>query len=70
MNLFQSAHSFQDLNLQLKDFGLHPQDWVLLGETKKKIKIQHKEEDTFFFIGDVENQKGKLYWRTIQLAGL
>lgn len=71
MNLFQPiTSSFTELNTQLTDFGLHPQDWVLKAESNKTVKIQHKEEKTFYFMGQVEKQKGKSYWKTIHLAGL
>lgn len=71
MNFFQTVtSSFGELNTQLADFGLHPQDWVLMPKSNKTIKIQHKEEKTFFFLGEVEKQKGKPYWKTIHLAGL
>ena len=71
MNLFQPiTSSFNELNTQLTDFGLHPQDWVLMPKSSKTVKIQHKEEKTFYFVGQIEKQKGKAYWKTIHLAGL
>lgn len=70
MNLFQTDVSIAELNTQLIDFGLYPQDWILSKQTKTKIKIQHKQEKTFYFLGHVEKQQGKAYWKTIHLAGL
>lgn len=70
MNLFQTKIEFSDLNTQLKDFGLHPNDWELSPESRRIIKIQNKQQKSFYFIGDIEIQKGKTYWKTIQLAGL
>ena len=70
MNLFQTNYSLDELNNQLIDFGLHPKDWDLLKVKNKQIKIQHRQESTFYFIGSVENKKGKAYWKNIHLAGL
>ncbi|MFZ3231926.1 MAG: hypothetical protein WA160_17090 [Pseudobdellovibrio sp.] len=72
MYLFQtlSKPALDDLNTQLSDFGLQPEDWTLTLESDKKIKIKNKQEASFYFFGSIENQKGKSYWKNIQLANL
>jgi len=71
MNFFQlKTDAVNELNLQLTDFGLQPQDWVLQPQSTKKIKIQNRQEKSFFFMGQVEKLKGKAYWKNIHLASL
>jgi len=71
MNFFQlKTDAVNELNLQLTDFGLQPQDWILQPQSTKKIKIQNRQEKSFFFMGQVEKSKGKAYWKNIHLASL
>jgi hypothetical protein len=70
MDLFNTSLNFAELNSQLQDFGLHPNDWTLSKQSFKKVKIQNKEQNSFYFVGDVEKRKGKTQWKTIHLAGL
>jgi hypothetical protein len=70
MDLFNTNINFAELNSQLQDFGLHPNDWKLSKQSYKQVKIQNKEEETFYFVGDIEKRKGKTQWKSIQLAGL
>lgn len=59
-----------ELNTQLSDFGLHPADWSLIKGRAEKIRIQHKIEKSFYFVGSVEKVNGKRVWKTITLASL
>lgn len=74
MNFFQTTTNAQaelkTLNKDLSDFGLHPFDWVLIKNSQKEIKIQHKIEHDFYFIGRTISKNGKKKWSSIQLASL
>lgn len=58
------------LKQQLTDFGLHPSDWSLHTSKQKKIRIQNKMENSFYFIGDLEKKNGQIKWKSIHLASL
>ncbi|OFZ31901.1 MAG: hypothetical protein A2622_11825 [Bdellovibrionales bacterium RIFCSPHIGHO2_01_FULL_40_29] len=72
MNLFRSNHqdTTLELNHQLSDFGLHPADWELIYNSNNQIKIQHKQESSFYFLGLTQKVNGKNIWKNIILAGL
>ena len=72
MNLLQTnvSENKNDLNSQLSQFGLQPTEWSLLNEQNDQIIIQNKFDDSFYFIGSVQNLDGKQKWKNIQLVSL
>lgn len=76
MNFFQTAMNtksssdLKTLSRSLSEFGLQPYDWVLIKNSNSQIKIQHKEEPSFYFIGKVTLEKGQKKWNSIHLASL
>ena len=59
-----------NLNSQLAEFGLQPSDWKLTPTSGKTIKIQNKNESSFYFMGSLQKINGKPIWKSIRLAGL
>ena len=72
MNLLQTniSENKSDLNSQLSQFGLQPKEWSLINEQNNQIIIQNKFDDSFCFIGSVQNLDGKQKWENIQLISL
>ena len=75
MNFFQTTTAavqleLKALSLGLSEFGLQPFDWTLIKNASGTIKIQHKSEPSFYFIGRTTTLKGQKKWNSIQLASL
>ena len=75
MNFFQTtqkskANELQSLNFGLSEFGLSPNDWLLIKNESNQIKIQHRQEPNFYFIGKTIIKNGVQTWNSIQLASL
>ncbi|MBC7420091.1 MAG: hypothetical protein H7328_05135 [Bdellovibrio sp.] len=75
MNFLQTtnvtkATELKLLSLGLSEFGLQPFDWLLIKNTENQIKIQHKQEPSFYFIGKTISKDGEKKWNSIQLGSL
>jgi hypothetical protein len=76
MNILQfnnqdnSSLAYQDLTIELSDYGLKPEEWSITKEDNFSYKIENKKEPSFYFRGKTLLQNGKRRWKAIQLAGL
>ncbi len=72
MNQFQSniIENINELSRQLSQFGLQPKEWSLVSEQNNQIRIQNKLDDSFCFLGSVQNLNGKHQWKNIQLSSI
>lgn len=48
----------ENLQKQLKEFGLNPTDWDLIKKSKNDFLIQNKEDSDFKFLGVLDDKKG------------
>ncbi len=54
----------------LSKFGLNPDDWDLIPDSKNRILIQNKEQQTFRLRGQFRSEKRLLVWSEIELFSL
>ena len=62
----------QSLLNGLRDFGLNPQEWTLMGEAWKRgwpQLIVHRRED-LCFVGTTQKSEGRLSWSSINCLNL
>lgn len=62
-NLFQ-------LHMELRFFGLNPQDWDLMKVSPLTFIIQHKTDTGFSFQGIYEFQNKKPRWKKIEVFSI
>ncbi len=59
-----------NLKRELKNFGLNPAEWNLRKLAKKKFKITHVADNSFFFVGDTKTIGLSQEWKTVQLISI
>jgi hypothetical protein len=67
-----SQKEFQLLQLQmnLSQYGLNPQDWILKPLSQMTYLIAHKEDPGFKFCGQWKHLKQKAAWQSLQLLSI
>lgn len=68
--MYQQTNELTVLAKSLSQFGLRPIDWKLSKKSEDCVKIENKEEPSFYFIGKLKLEDGQTKWNTIQLASL
>ena len=68
--MYQQTNELTVLAKNLSEFGLRPIDWKLSKKSDDSVKIENKEEPSFYFIGKLKSEEGQPKWTSIQLASL
>lgn len=55
---------------KLQKYGLRSNDWILIKPMNQLVRIQHKKEKTFSFIGTPTIKNGSADWKNIRLLSL
>ncbi len=58
------------LQLELSNFGLSPNDWVLKKESRHSYKIEHRHDPFFFFDGLTKATGHRKKWDRIILKSI
>ncbi len=76
MNILQyfklkpSEREILHLNIGLKSFGLSPEDWSLIPDSKNSYRIVNTSEPDFIFKGETRKLQGRKVWKKIVLQSL
>ncbi len=67
---FKKNQELSLLGNSLADFGLSPEEWLIIKEDSLSYKITNKCEPSFYFRGRIQFRNGRREWSSIHLAGL
>ena len=62
------ANEMMKLKQDLHHFGLDPQDWKLVRQDPRHIRIESLIDENFVFLGRVFKKDSQISWDQIQLA--
>lgn len=66
--LFLYQQQIKELKQDLKSFGLNPQDWKLVQESRRLYRIKSTHDSSFTFIGSRSPKRNR--WDKIEIASL
>jgi hypothetical protein len=65
-----SKNQINDLNLDLRTFGLNPADWMVLKERSQTYRVKSKKDQNFIFQGKAQKKGKKLSWELLELVSI
>lgn len=70
LTLLEAVRSPDHLTTTLSEYGLCPEEWVVINKGRKIYTIQNIQQPEFFFKGIIKFENGRRKWHSICLAGL
>lgn len=58
----------ENLVSQIRQFGLNPQDWKLIPQGRREVRLVHRRDDSFRFVGFIDQKKCS--WKSLALESL
>jgi hypothetical protein len=58
------------LKSDLKHFGLNPSEWTLKKMRALQIKVEHRLDKSFAFMGHATKKKNQVKWQSLKLISL
>jgi len=65
-----SKEQMIELHADLKNFGLNPAEWSLKQMRSLQIKIEHRLDSSFAFLGVATKKNKRLKWENLKLISL
>ncbi|MGZ3690515.1 MAG: hypothetical protein ACXVAX_03365 [Pseudobdellovibrio sp.] len=65
-----SQREILHLNSGLKNYGLSPEEWTLIPDSKNSYQIINTQEPDFIFRGETKKFHGRRVWKKIVLRSL
>ncbi len=59
-----------NLRASLSQYGLNPNEWLLIQKQKNIFKIINAKDNNLLFLGEVQRTSKNLSWKRITLIGL